>query len=65
MRQNLRFFLIAPAKWNTFCRAALFPFAGMKAVRDQNRKLSPMGHIHIFGNILEPRYIFRARSLDE
>ena len=26
MRQNLRFFLIARAKWNTFCPAALFPF---------------------------------------
>ena len=27
----------------------------------QNNKLF---HIHIFGNTLEPRYIFRARSLD-
>jgi hypothetical protein len=32
MRQNLRFFLIAPAKWNTFCRAALFPFRASRAI---------------------------------
>jgi hypothetical protein len=29
-RQNLRFFLVARAKWNTFCPAALFPFKDHK-----------------------------------
>ncbi len=32
MRQNLGFFLIAPGKWNTFARAALFPFWAIRTV---------------------------------
>jgi hypothetical protein len=35
MRQNLRFFLIARAKWNTFCPAALFPLRDKKQLCDE------------------------------